>query len=46
MTTYINQQWLLDKRPSGMPDDECWKWNEVEVPELPTKPMISPLFTF
>ena len=34
MTTYINQQWLLDKRPSGMPDDECWKWNEVEVPEL------------
>mgnify|MGYP001156999432 FL=1 len=34
MTAYINQQWLLDKRPSGMPEDECWKFNEHEVPEL------------
>ena len=34
MTTYINQQWLLDKRPTGMPEDECWKLNEQEVPEL------------
>ena len=34
MTTYINQQWLLDKRPKGMPEDECWKFNEHEVPEL------------
>ena len=34
MTTYINQQWLLDKRPTGMPEDECWKLNEHEVPEL------------
>jgi hypothetical protein len=28
MTTYINQQWLLDKRPTGMPEDDCWKLNE------------------
>ena len=34
MTTYINQQWLLDKRPTGMPEDECWKLNEQEVPQL------------
>ena len=34
MTTYTNQQWLLDKRPSGMPSDDCWKLNEEEVPEL------------
>ena len=34
MTTYTNQQWLLDKRPSGMPTDDCWKLNEEEVPEL------------
>ena len=30
--TYVNKQWLLDKRPKGMPADECWKLNEVEVP--------------
>ena len=34
MTTYINQQWLLDKRPTGMPEDDCWKLNEHQVPEL------------
>ena len=22
MTTYTNQQWLLDKRPKGMPENE------------------------
>ena len=32
--TYINKQWLLDQRPKGMPGDECWKLNEVEVPPL------------
>jgi hypothetical protein len=32
--TYINKQWLLDQRPKGMPGDECWKLNEVEVPAL------------
>ena len=34
MTTYTNKQWLLDKRPNGMPTDDCWKLNEEEVPEL------------
>ena len=33
--TYRNKQWLLDKRPKGMPGDECWKLNEVET--LPLK---------
>ena len=32
--TYVNKQWLLDKRPKGMPTDDCWKLNEVEVPPL------------
>jgi len=32
--TRINQRWLLDKRPEGMPEDNCWKWEEVDVPEL------------
>jgi len=30
----INQRWLLNKRPEGMPEDNCWKWEEVDVPEL------------
>ena len=34
MTTYIHQQWVLDKRPKGRPEDEWWKFNEHEVPEL------------
>ena len=32
--TYINKQWLLDKRPKGMPGDECWKLNEEKVRPL------------
>ena len=32
--TRINQRWLLVKRPEGMPEDNCWKWEEVDVPEL------------
>ena len=32
--TRINQRWLLDKRPEGMPENNCWKWEEVDVPEL------------
>ena len=32
--TYINKQWLLDQRPKGMPEDECWKLNEEEVRPL------------
>ena len=22
---YQNKQWLLDKRPNGMPENDCWK---------------------
>ena len=28
---YINTQWLLDKRPEGMPEDSCWKMNEESI---------------
>ena len=34
MSKRINRRWLLNKRPNGMPKDDCWKWEEVEVPEL------------
>ena len=34
MTTKINKRWLLDKRPKGIPDDSCWKWEEIEIPNL------------
>ena len=25
---YLNKQLLLDKRPTGMPGDECWKYTK------------------
>jgi hypothetical protein len=28
---YINTQWLLDKRPEGMPEDSCWKMNKESI---------------
>ena len=31
---YINKKLLLDKRPSGMPGDECWKLNEEKIAPL------------
>ena len=31
---YINTQYLLNKRPKGMPEDDCWKINEQEITEL------------
>ena len=31
---YVNKQFLLDKRPSGMPGDECWKLNEEKITSL------------
>ena len=27
----INRKYLLDKRPTGMPEDECWKLVEEET---------------
>ena len=31
---YINKQLLLDKRPTGMPEDDCWKLNEEKITSL------------
>ncbi len=31
---YINKQYLLDKRPSGMPKDDCWKMNEEIISRI------------
>ena len=31
---YINEQYLLNKRPSGMPEDECWKINEEIINQI------------
>ena len=34
MTELINKRWVLNKRPVGMPEDECWKLVELPVPEI------------
>ena len=31
---YINKQYLLDKRPIGMPQDDCWKLNNEVITSL------------
>ena len=31
---YLNTQYLLDKRPSGMPEDDCWKLHEEPITSL------------
>ena len=31
---YLNKQFLLDKRPTGMPQDDCWKLNENLITSL------------
>ena len=31
---YKNMQWLLDKRPTGMPENECWKLFEDKISEI------------
>lgn len=31
---YINTQYLLDKRPKGMPADECWRMHEEKITPL------------
>ena len=31
---YINNQYLLNKRPSGMPEDDCWKMNEEIINKI------------
>ena len=34
MIEKINKKWVLNKRPEGMPDDDCWKLEEVPIPEI------------
>ena len=31
---YLNKQYLLNKRPTGMPQDDCWKLNENLITSL------------
>ena len=31
---YTNTQYLLDKRPSGMPEDDCWKLHQESITSL------------
>ena len=31
---YFNKQYLLNKRPSGMPEDDCWKMNEEIISQI------------
>ena len=31
---YTNTQWLLNKRPVGMPEDNCWKINKESITSL------------
>ena len=31
---YLNTQYLLDKRPSGMPEDDCWKLHKASITSL------------
>jgi|TARA_B100001093_G_scaffold298607_1_gene284709 hypothetical protein len=31
---YLNKQLLLDKRPIGMPEDDCWKLHEEKITSL------------
>ena len=28
---YLNKQFLLNKRPTGMPEDDCWKLSEEKI---------------
>ena len=37
---YINTQWLLDKRPEGMPEDSCWKMNKESITTLETNEIL------
>ena len=37
---YINQQFLLAKRPSGMPEDDCWKLNEEIITSIQNNEVI------
>ena len=34
MKERINKRWLLNKRPHGMPEEDCFKFEEIEIPSL------------
>ena len=34
MKERINKRWLLNKRPHGMPKEDCFKFEEIEIPSL------------
>ena len=31
---YTNTQYLLDKRPTGMPEDDCWKLHQESITSI------------
>ena len=37
---YTNSRFLLNKRPTGMPDDECWVMDSEEITELKEKEIL------
>ena len=37
---YLNKQLLLDKRPTGMPGDDCWKLNEEIISSIGSNEII------
>ena len=37
---YINKQFLLDKRPEGMPEDSCWKLKEESITSIKSNEII------
>ena len=37
---YVNKQLLLDKRPTGMPEDDCWKLNEEIISTIGSNEII------
>ena len=45
MTELINKKWVLNKRPEGMPENDCWKLEETPVSEIAEgNILITPLF--
>ena len=42
---YLNKQYLLDKRPTGMPEDDCWKLNDELITSLKKNEIIMEIST-
>ena len=43
---YTNTQWLLDKRPDGMPEDSCWKMHKELITSLKKMKFLLKLSTY